>query len=93
MTKRTPGKKEYSQTFKMNAVDLVRTSGRSAAAIAKQLDVDVWKLRQWVRESLDQAERNAELDEVVQLRNENKKLKEDLEFLKKAAAYFAKNQP
>lgn len=93
MTKKKVGKAEYSRTFQQNAVSLVKTTGKSAAAVSQQLGVPVWKLRNWVRESSDNAERSAEIDEVLRLRDENKRLKEDLEFLKKAAAYFAKNQP
>jgi transposase len=50
-------------------------------------------MRLWIKEFAEQAERTAETDEVVRLRNEVKRLKEDNEFLKKAAAYFAKEQP
>jgi len=76
----------------MNAVALVRRSGRSAVSVAQQLNIQPWKLRNWISEANERSERIAEMDEVSQLREENKRLKEDLDFLKKAAAYFAKNQ-
>lgn len=84
--------KEHTETFKMQAVDLVRTSGRSAASVAKQLNIKVWKLRDWIKAAEEQSEKTAEQQELMRLTNENKQLKEDMEFLKKAAAYFAKNQ-
>lgn len=92
MTKKISTKKEYTETFKMQAVDLVRTSNRSAASVAKQLNIPVWKLRDWMKAADEQSEKTVEQEELMRLRNENKQLKEDMEFLKKAAAYFAKNQ-
>lgn len=92
MTKKITTQKEFTETFKMQAVGLVRSSGRSAASVAKQLNIPVWKLRNWIKDADEQSEKTAEQDELIRLRNENKQLKEDMEFLKKAAAYFAKNQ-
>jgi transposase len=92
MTKKIAIKKEFTETFKMQAVGLVRTSNRSAASVAKQLNIPVWKLREWIKDANEQTEKTAEQDELMSLRAENKQLKDDLEFLKKAAAYFAKNQ-
>lgn len=92
MTKKITTQREFTETFKMQAVGLVRSSGRSAASVAKQLNIPVWKLRNWIKDAAEQSEKTAEQDELIRLRNENKQLKEDMEFLKKAAAYFAKNQ-
>ncbi len=92
MPRKKTTKREYTETFKMQAVDLVRLSNRSAASVAQQLNIQPWKLREWINQANELTERSAELDEVSRLRDENKRLKEDLEFLKKAAAYFAKNQ-
>jgi len=93
MTGKKKTKPEYSWTFRKNAVELVKLTGKSAAAIARQLNIEDWRMRLWIKEFAEQAERTAETDEVVRLRNEVKWLKEDNEFLKKAAAYFAKEQP
>ena len=93
MTGKKKTKPEYSWTFRKNAVEQVRLTGKSAAAIARQLNIEDWRIRLWIKEFSEQAERTAETDEVVRLRNEVKRLKEDNEFLKKAAAYFVKEQP
>jgi len=93
MTGKKKTKHEYSWTFRKNAVEQVKLTGKSAAAIARQLNIEDWRMRLWIKEFAEQAERTAETDEVVRLRNEVKRLKEDNEFLKKAAAYFAKEQP
>lgn len=93
MTAKKKTKPDYSWTFRKNAVEQVRLSGKSAAAVARNLNVEDWRMRAWVKEFAGQAEKAAETDEVVRLRNEVKRLKEDNEFLKKAAAYFAKESP
>jgi transposase len=92
MTKKKATKKEYTWEFQQKAVSLVKSSGRPASAIAMELGVPVWRMRNWMKEAAEKEDRSVEVNELISLRNENKQLKEDLEFLKKAAAYFAKNQ-
>lgn len=82
----------YGKEFQMNAVSLVKRTGKSVAAVALELNVPAWKLRNWVKEAQDNQERAADLDDLNELMKENKRLKEENEILKKAAAYFAKNQ-
>jgi len=67
--------------------------GKTVAMVAVQLNVPVWKLRNWIKESNENLERSLDLDELVRVQNENKRLKEEIEILKKAAAYFAKSLP
>jgi transposase len=93
VNKKKPAKQVYTWEFQQKAVRLVQTSKKSAALVAQELGVPIWRMRAWLRESSEKEERSAEVDEVIRLRTEVKQLKEDNEFLKKAAAYFAKNQP
>lgn len=90
--KKTP-KQNHSWTFRKSAVEQYRLSGKSAVEIATQLRIPAWKLRGWIKEFAEEAERAVETDELERLRAEVKRLKEDNDFLKKAAAYFAKEQP
>jgi transposase len=88
-------KPRYPPQFKAEAVQLVRSSGRSISQIAKDLGVSGNSLRTWVKQSeIDQGEREGltsdEREELRRLRRENKVLKQEREFLKKAAAFFAK---
>ena len=88
-------KPQYPPQFKAEAVQLVRSSGRSISQIAKDLGVSGNSLRTWVKQSeIDQGEREGltsdEREELRRLRRENKVLKQEREFLKKAAAFFAK---
>jgi transposase len=82
--------KTYTREYIENAVRLATASGNSAASAAMQLKIPVWKLRSWVREANQKLESSSDMEELLRLHNENKQLKEELEILKKAAAYFAK---
>jgi transposase len=90
MTQKKKTKSEHSWSFRKQAVEQYRLSGKSAAAIAQSLNIPDWKMRLWIKEFAEQAEKAADTDEMERLRSENKRLREDVEFLKKAAAYFAK---
>ena len=81
---------EYSRDFQDNAVRLTRMRGRTVASVAEELDIPAWKLRNWIKTSKEKLERSSDLDELARLHNENRQLREELEILKKAAAYFAK---
>jgi len=80
----------YTREFQEKAVQLSKAPGNSVASVALELGIPAWKLRNWVQGAKQKVERSSEVSELIQLRNENKELKEELEFLKKAAAYFAK---
>lgn len=79
--------------YQEKAVRLATMPGKTIAGVAKELDIPEWKLRKWVSEAKDKLERSSELDELIRLQNENRRLKEEVEILKKAAAYFAKSLP
>lgn len=91
MTKKKPD--TYTEEFRDRAIRLTKIPGRSIASVALELKVPAWKLRNWIQESSAKLERHADMQEENQLRNEIKRLKEENEILKKAAAYFAKNMP
>jgi len=85
----------YPPEFRAQAVQLVHSGGTSMRQVAKDLGVHEETLRLWVRQAdVDVGRRDglttAERDELTQLRRENRRLKEEREILKKAAAFFAK---
>jgi transposase len=90
MTKKKPP--AYTREFQEKAVLLSKAPGNSVASVALMLGIPAWKLRNWVEASKQKLERSSEVNELIRLQNENKELREELEFLKKAAAYFAKTQ-
>ena len=83
----------YSAEFKADAVRLVR-SGRSIPDVARELGVSTEGLRGWVkadeRRGQPGALSDAEREELKRLRRENAELQEVNTILKKAAAFFAK---
>lgn len=89
MTKKKPI--VYTFEFRERAIKLCRTPGNSIASVALELGIPAWKLRKWITESKKKLERSSDVDELIRLANENKRLKEENEILKKAAAYFAKS--
>ena len=82
---------EYTREFQENAVRLAKLPGRTIASVALDLKVPAWKLRNWVQAEHKKLERSSEMSELIRLQNENKELREEIEILKKAAAYFAKS--
>jgi transposase len=86
----------YPPEFRREAVELVRSSGRSRRAIAADLGISTETLRHWVKQAdLDAGLRQDglttdELAELRRLRRENQVLRQEREILKKAVAFFAK---
>lgn len=90
----------FSREFKIEAVRLVCERGISVAQAARDLDVHGNLLRKWVKQ-FGKDPRQAfpghgvmkpEKAEIERLRREVQKLKAERDILKKAAAYFAKDQ-
>ena len=89
-------RKKYTQEYKDEAVELVISSGRPMAEIARDLGINEGTLGNWVntaRKSGKLKDKPLETDEraeLKELREENRRLKMERDFLKKAAAWFAR---
>lgn len=85
----------YPREFRERAVELYRSGGVSMEALAKQLGVASTTVANWIRQArIDDGEQpgiaTADRDEMTQLRREIRRLEMENEILKRAAAYFAK---
>ena len=86
----------FTKEYKAEVVELIRTSGRSIGAIARELDLTETAVREWARQAQVDARggtgalTTAEREELVRLRRENRTLAMEREILRKAAAFFAK---
>jgi transposase len=84
----------YTEEFKLAAVKQVVERGHPAAEVAERLGVSVHSIYTWVkRYGVPDAERkanDAQADENRRLKAELKRVTEERDILRKAAAYFAK---
>ena len=87
-------KRNYDQAFRDKAVQLALTGSKPFNETAEDLGIKATTLYQWIcryKTKADKSER-AGTDiyaELVRLKKENARLKEEREILKKAAVYFA----
>jgi transposase len=91
-------RRQFTDEFKTGAVRLVLDEGQTVSAVARDLDLTLNSLRVWVeRARADRTQgktglTTAEREELQRLRKENRQLRMDREILKKAAAFFVKDQ-
>jgi transposase len=88
----------FTAEFKREAVRQMRESGKAVAVVARELGIARKQLYDWAGEIEKKGEDafpgNGRLSagnaELVALKRENARLQEEVEILKKAAAYFAR---
>ena len=97
MAKKKPRpRRSFTPEFKADIVERCRRGDRSVGAVAKDFDLTETAVREWVKQAeLDDGTRSdglttAEREELNALRRENRRLAEDVEILKRATAFFAK---
>jgi len=94
----TQGRRNYTAEYREEAVRLVLDSSRSVAAVARELGVNEGTLGNWVnrdrREHVDDEPQLAvnERARLRELEKQSRDLRMENEFLKKAAAFFARKQ-
>ena len=91
-------RRKFTREFKISAVQLVNEQGYSIPQVAKSLGIDPTCVRGWVAKFSAEAAGGAprgpgtQAAEIQRLRKENARLLMEREILKKAAAFFAREQ-
>jgi transposase len=90
-------RRKFTAEYKAEVVRLVRDGGKSIGQVSRELDLTESAVRHWVSQSAIDAVgggtgalTTAERAELVALRREARTLRMEREILKKAAAFFAK---
>lgn len=86
----------YTDEFRMETADYVISTGRPITEVSRELGLNDKTVQRWVKKRRDQLDGNApskqESDELKAARKRIRELEMENEFLKKASAFFARNQ-
>ena len=91
-------RRRFTREFKVSAAKLVNEQGYTVSEAARSLGIDAGSIRGWLKKFATPEEvSGAAVDgslkaELQRLRQENKRLLMEREILKKATAFFAKQQ-
>jgi transposase len=88
-------RREFTKEFKRDAVELVRTTGRPIAQIARELGIYDSTLGNWVRQdAINRGEAEGltteEHERLRQLEADNAKLRMERDLLKRTVAFWVK---
>ena len=89
-------RRRFTAEFKAEAVKRLLGGGKAPSEVATELGIGRGQLSGWRAEHLAAgsaealAARKAEQAELQRLKRENKRLEEEVEILRKAAAFFAR---
>jgi transposase-like protein len=88
-------RRKFSDEFKRDAVEIVNSSGKSIAQVARELGIYDSTLGSWVKQDeINRGVRDgvttAEREEVTELRRENARLRMERELLKRAVAFWVR---
>jgi transposase len=90
-------RRSFTDEFKAGAVRLVLDEGKSITGVAKDLDLTPSSLSKWVEQARADGGKSSrgtlttdDKEELARLRKENRVLRVERDILKKAAAFFAK---
>lgn len=88
--------KQFPQEFKDDAVRVARSKKFTLDEIAHDFQISAASVKRWVAQAdiddgLKDGLTNAEQTEIVQLRRDKRRLEMEVEILRRATAYFAKD--
>jgi transposase len=94
--KRARPRRSFTPEFKTEIVELCQRGDRTVRQVSQDFDLTETAVRAWAKQSdLDTGARSDGLTsdehaELAALRRENRRLREDVDILKRATAFFAK---
>lgn len=88
--------KKYPQEFKDDVARVARRGDMTMAEVAADFDISIESVRRWKRQAeIDDGVKDgltsAEQSEIVRLRRDKRRLEQEVEILRRATAYFAKD--
>jgi transposase len=88
-------RRRFSDEFKRDAVEIVHSSDKSIAQVARELGIYDSTLGNWVKQDeIDRGVRDgvstSDREEVTELRRENARLRMERELLKRAVAFWVR---
>ncbi|HET7756330.1 MAG TPA: transposase [Steroidobacteraceae bacterium] len=91
-------RRSFTKEYKAEVVRLIRTSGKSAGAVARELGLTETSVRAWVKRAEIDDRKDPQGPLTSEERAENSRLRRELktvtmerDFLRKAAAFFARS--
>ncbi len=92
-------RQSFDASFKLEVAKMVKEQGLSVAHVSKSMQVGPTAIRRWVEQYEAECNGNAgigkpltaEQQRIRQLEQENRQLKMDVDILKKASAFFARD--
>lgn len=90
-------RRQYTREFKLEALHLLETSGKSASQLERELGIGKGNLHRWKRKLGQDGQdafpghgrRTPEQERIRQLERENEVLRQQRDILKKAVAIFS----
>jgi len=91
-------RKSYSREFKLSAVKMILEEGMSIAQVSRDLGVNENSLYNWKKKYFEDSsqlfpgkgKQSPEAEKIRELEKENRELRMERDILKKATAFFAK---
>lgn len=95
------GQRTFTKEFKVEAVRLVKTSGKSTSQVARDLGIGESTLHHWCQHWAEQGEQafpgsghqTPPEEELRRLKRELEVTRQERDILKKALAIFSRHQP
>ncbi len=87
---------KYPEEFKRDVVAVARTSGLSQDQIARDFGISSHSVQRWLKQAdiddgIAEGATSDQQDELAALKRRNRVLEQEVEILRRATAYFAKD--